>query len=540
MQADINQQSMPDIQEPSRDKSQFLMSLFLCLLSALILASLYIGLPAGLLAFIALIPFFHGLFSADKKDSFLLGFLWGLAFFAPVLWWIAPTIFTYGKLPLWAAWLVFALLACYLAMYPALWARLARKLVRDWRYMSVIDIMALASMWMLMEVAKAYILSGFPWASLAYSLCKYPLLIQSADIWGPYGLGFIIVVFNLILWQLMLPRRHQSLREGAGKRLIWSMALLCCLASALLFYGRHCLYMTDRGTARVAAIQGSFDQSVKWDPAYRRATLSRYSDLTRQAKAEFPDLMLAVWPETAIPFYFQEDSDFRNQVTSLAQKFEISILLGSPSYFYDVSGHLHYRNSAFLVGPDGDIRGRYDKQHLVPFGEYMPWGRLTSWAKGLLPTAGNFTPGTSSAPLNSNPFRIGVMICFESIFPRIARKEVAENANLLAVITNDAWFGKTSAPWQHADMAIFRAVETRRWIVRAANTGVSRIISPTGQVISQTGIFQPGFITGRVSLNNRQTFFVVHGPYWFYALNLLFILSGIFLNMEAKKRENNE
>ena len=501
-----------------------MVNLFLAVSSALVLASAYLGFAAVSVSFAALVPFIHAVYSVSKRDSFRLGFFWGLAFFGPVTWWIAPTISTYGKLPLWAAWAVFALLACYLSLFPALWALLARHLQAGERDLSLWGMLALSSLWILLEVLRGHLLSGFPWGSLAYSLCRFPVLIQTADIWGPCGVGFVIFFSNLVLWQLFLCLGDREYFISHRRRVCRSSAVWLFLLVSMALYGRHAILTVQDGTVRVAAVQGSFDQSVKWDPEYRIATIDRYKRLTAQAKSEFPDLTLAVWPETAMPFYFQEDSELRAEVQALAVRLHISILFGSPSYYYGSSGRLRYRNSAFLVGPDGSFRGRYDKQHLVPFGEYMPWGRITSWAKDFFPVTGDFSAGNSAAPLKSQPFRLGVMICFESIFPEISRKEVLAGSNLLAVITNDAWFGRTAAPVQHADMALFRAVETRRWIVRAANTGISRIISPAGQVLAGTGIFRACFITGLVGPDRGKTFFVRHGPYWFFALNLLFIL----------------
>ncbi len=514
-----------------------MINIFLSVLSAAVLATAYLGSPCGAVSLVALVPFFHSVYSTGRKYSLRLGFFWGVGFFGPVLWWIAPTISTYGRLPIWAAWIIFAALVCYLAIFPALWAFLARWLLPEKRDISCPGVLALSSLWILLEFLRATFLSGFPWGSLAYSLCGIPLLVQTADIWGPYGVGFMVVFFNLALWQLILALKDRAFFRVHRACILRCTAMGLALAAFLVIYGRHGLSSHLEADMRVAAIQGSFDQSLKWDPAYRKATMERYSLLTTRARKEFADLKLAVWPETAMPFYFQEEGPSRKYVLDLAAGLHVAILLGSPSYYYDSRGVVHYRNSAFLVGPDGSLRGRYDKMHLVPFGEYMPWGGLTAWARDFLPTAGDFSAGTSARPLESGPFRIGVMICFESIFPEIARQEVLAGANILAVITNDAWFGRTAAPVQHADMAVFRAVETRRWVVRAANTGISRIISPAGEIQAETSLFQPCFITRLAGLNAGITPYCRYGPYWFLGLNLLFILINCFY---LKKRRGKD
>ncbi len=183
----------------------------------------------------------------------------------------------------------------------------------------------------------------------------------------------------------------------------------------------------------------------------------------------------------------------------------------------------------------GRITAKYDKMHLVPFGEYLPWGRLTSWARDLVPAAGDFTPGCSAAPLAWHRVRIGVLICFESIFPELAGKSVGLGANCLAVITNDSWFGDTGAPWQHAQMAAFRAVETRRWVIRAANTGVSEIISPTGQVVAKSSLFRQDIITGSIRLREDRTIYQRFGDTPFLLSVAVMIAAAVWLSRKGRR-----
>ncbi len=277
---------------------------------------------------------------------------------------------------------------------------------------------------------------------------------------------------------------------------------------------------------RVAAVQGAVPQERKWDPAFQVATLNTYGKLSLEAVegldnsgaerghgVKAPD-WLVVWPETATPFYFQVPSPLGEKVRSVARDLDVALLFGSPAYRYNSAGKAEYLNSVYLLGPDGATAGRYDKRHLVPFGEYLPWGWVTAWAQGLIPAVGQFSPGITSRPLSRQDLHIGVLICFESIFPTLSRETVLEGANFLAVLTNDAWFGRTGAPYQHEIMAIFRAVETRRWVVRAANTGVSSLISPCGVRTAKTSLFEPCYIEGRIHLRKGHTFYVKHGEIW--------------------------
>ncbi len=474
----------------------------------------------GLLSFLALVPLFLAVFKSKKEKAKLIGFIWGITFFSLLLWWLVPTVSTYGGIHISISCIVILCLCCYLAIYPALWAHFLKNFLVI-RPSPFFTILFSSSLWIILEYLRQKILSGFPWGFISYSLSTHPLFIQTADIWGIYGIGFLLLALNAFI--------ALFLNKKLDKNFIIKGILLAAIISFFLFfYGQIRLdEKNDTGLFWGSAVQASIDQSQKWNPSYQDFTVNRYIELTKKAKEKKKGLKLVVWPETSMPFYFQNDSIKRKRVLELAKKENLYILLGSPSYKFTDKGKIRYLNSAYLIGPDIQRLKRYDKQHLVPFGEYMPFGPLTSWARSFLPTAGDFISGKSSSPLSAGPFKIGVMICFESIFPEISRKEVKEGANILSVITNDAWFGKTPAPRQHADMAIFRAIETRRWLIRAANTGISRIISPRGEVVSESRLFIPEFILSKIGLNEDITIYVRFGPYWFLAINFLIVIFGI-------------
>ncbi len=487
-------------------------------------------------AFVALVPFLQALEGIESKRGFRIGFIWGLFFFSMLLWWLVPTISTYGKIHFLLAIPVVLCLCCYLAIYPAIWALLTvavRRAGKEGLWFAV----PVASCWIVLEAVRSYAFSGFPWGLMAYSVASAPILIQSADIWSVYGVGFLIVFLNVSLFEAsrMFVRNHKGGFLPPGLRPLFAAQLLVLIF--IFSYGIFSMHLSKQPSVWASAVQASIDQSRKWDPANTAFTVSRYKELTLKARRVHPGLRIAVWPETSMPFYFQNDSTFRNEILEFAKKAHLFLLIGSPSYSYGEDGSVRYLNSAYLIDPDGNIRGRYDKHHLVPFGEYMPWGPVTKWARRFLPTAGDFVAGKDLLPLKAEPFSIGTMICFESIFPEIAREEVRKGANLLAVITNDAWFGKTAAPWQHADMAIFRAVENRRWLVRAANTGVSRIISPTGRVLVNSRLFVPQFVSDPVALLKGQSLFTRFGALWFVAINFLFIILSIHRLLIQKVQE---
>ena len=221
-------------------------------------------------------------------------------------------------------------------------------------------------------------------------------------------------------------------------------------------------------------------------------TLDRYCRLS--AQAQDPDLL--VWPESATPFFYQNGGTRAHQVRSVARKQQAYLLFGSPSYLRGESDDdVAYLNSAYLLSPQAQLLGRSDKVHLVPFGEYVPLWGMFGLVEKLASGIGDFVPGRLQ-PMALNGHQLGVLICYEAIFPELARKLVARGAQVLVNITNDAWFGDSAAPWQHLDMARMRAVENRVWLLRSANTGVSALIDPYGRVVAQSRLFEPALVEG--------------------------------------------
>ncbi len=493
---------------------------------------------------IAIIPLVEAVWGKRWFYAGRLGFLTGLVHFGTLLWWISPTISRFGNLPFWAAWPVFGLLVCYLAVYPAIWSGLLGYWTSERSRLSLPLALTLASAWTLLEWIRGHALTGLPWDYLAYALEPVPPLIQTAEIWGPYGLTFFIVLINILIWQLWRdifdPVRENSVLQENKKVIVARLVLLLICIAGLWSYGKWRMSEIARSdtllpAARVAAIQGAIPEDKKWRPAFQLASIHTYYRLSLEAvkglkksKKGQGSPCLLVWPETATPFYFQDQSPLRKDVLSMARDMDVALLFGSPAYRFDPTGRPKYLNSAYLLGPDGTVAGRYDKRHLVPFGEYLPWGWITAWAQDFLPWTGQFSPGSESRPLSWRDIHVGVLICFESIFPNLSRKAVQEGANFLAVLTNDAWFGPTGAPYQHEAMAVFRAVETRRWVIRAANTGISSLISPWGTRMAKTPLFKSCYIEGIIHLRKDRTVFVRYGVSWLLLFCLFWIIVPIF------------
>jgi apolipoprotein N-acyltransferase len=267
----------------------------------------------------------------------------------------------------------------------------------------------------------------------------------------------------------------------------------------------------------VALVQGNIDQSLKWSPEYQQKTIDIYENLTQKALQEKPALV--IWPETALPFYYGVDEAFSRRVIEFIQSTGTYFLFGSPAV-ESVQGAYRYKNRAYLVAPDGTTVDYYDKYHLVPYGEYIPLKKWFPFLEKLVQSIGDFMPGEKGKTLHYPGGMLGPVICFESIFPYLSRSQVQNGAEVLVNITNDAWFGKTSAPYQHLSMLVFRAIENRRYAVRAANTGISAIISATGQVEQQSPLFEPYVLNGSVPMLSGLTVYSRAGDLLAYACGL--------------------
>ena len=281
------------------------------------------------------------------------------------------------------------------------------------------------------------------------------------------------------------------------------------------------LHLAAKGaeTVNVAVVQGNIDQHMKWDRTFQQATVRKYLALSRQA-AEDADLI--VWPETAAPFYLFHQRQLTASIQAVVDRTGVTHLIGSPAFGLTENG-VTYHNSAYLLEPGGGREQRYDKAHLVPFGEYVPFKRWLPFLGKMAAAAGDFTPGPAGKTLDWRGTPIGVQICYEIIFPQLSRTVVRRHAALLVNLTNDAWYGRSGAPYQHFAMTVLRAVENRRTLVRAANTGISGFVDPAGRILAQTPLFEAGFLKHEVPLLRGQTLYVRWGD-WLPKCCIVFII----------------
>ena len=504
-----------------------------CLLALLTSALLLTASPGVMalpqLAWLALVPLFWGLHNQPPRRAALLGLICGLAYYLPLLYWIVIVLATYGQVPVPIAVLALALLALYMSCYLAGFAFLCAKTGPR------LPLLVFApACWVALDLIRGLLFTGFPWMDLAYTQYNLPLLIQIADLAGHHGLTFLMVLANGLIFTLAASLIR---RKAASPPVIIAVAAaLLLMASGYSLWRTHTLpeALAQAEQMEVAVAQGNIPQDQKWQPAFQRETIDTYLRLSQEMfAAKRPQLI--VWPETALPFYPYEHPLFLRLHSELTRPYRTFLLTGAPHREKASPDEpITYANSAFLLSPDGLVTGRYDKQHLVPFGEYIPLRWLLGFASPLVETLGAFSPGQSNTPLSCQNSRIGIMICFESIFPEISRKQAEGGANLLVTITNDAWFGRSSAPWQHLAMGVFRAVETRKTLVRAANTGISTFIDPMGRIEGASPLFTEYARSQPVALLNGLTCYVRWG-YLFPWVCLILTLAGLWL-VHARKR----
>ena len=482
------------------------------------------------LAWFAFVPLFYSIEGKGLYPSFRLGFLTGFIFFLGILYWIIVAMHTYGNVPLILSGLILLLLVIYLSLFIGAFTFLYRLIQMRLGFQTII---LPPLLWVSLEYLRSFFLTGFPWANLGHSQYLNLPFIQMADVTGVYGLSFVILLVNTTLFEV--------LRQWSKKVFpIREVAITALILLGFLIYGYGRMRSVDRQMSqlpplKVGLVQGNIDQSIKWDESFQKETLKIYERLSLKVAGGKPDLI--IWPETATPFFFQEAEEYQPMVLDIPARTNAFLLFGSPSYKI-VKGKVSHYNSAYLVSPSKDLLGRYDKIHLVPFGEYIPLQKLLFFIESSIGEGiGNFKPGKGIFNFSLPQGQFGVLICFEIIFPNLCRRFVKGGANFLVTITNDAWFGRTSAPYQHFSMATFRAVENRVFIARAANTGISGFIDPKGKIVKQGGIFTEEAMNGTIHLMKDKTFYTLYGDVFAWICSALSFLSlGCALIQKQSKK----
>jgi len=490
-----------------------ILRILLCVLSAVLLIFSFPNFDLSIFAWIAFVPLFFAIRDRKASSAFLLGFITGLIFYLVSIYWLANV-----------TWLGFILLSLYLALYLGVFVFFIRYTLSEIRYPLII----IPAIWVALEYLRATLFTGIGWSLLGYSQYKNLAIIQIADITGTYGISFLIIMVNFIVYESILriirkPKKYLTIYDA--RYTIYALVIL----SLALSYGYLKLGKESSGNPmKISIIQGNIPQERKWDITYESFIFDRYSILTRVASSDEPDLI--IWPETAFPGYFESDEKLTKRIKKLADDVKTPILFGTVT-IRPIKNKEGVINTAVLLDKRGEEIKRYDKLHLVPFGEYVPFEKWLGFVHELAPfPIAGFAPGNEYTVFNLSN-RFSVLICFEDIFPGLVRRFVQEGALFLVNITNDAWFKKSAAPYQHAQASVFRAVENRVNVIRAANTGLSCFIDPKGRITARIenrkreDIFIEGYATQTIKIEDEKSLYTKYGDIFAYLCTALFVIA---------------
>jgi apolipoprotein N-acyltransferase len=438
------------------------------------------------------------------RRTALSGVACGAVYFSGTLYWLVDTMTTFGGLATPAAMFAAGVLVAYLSLFPTVFALVLARLHRT---LGPAALLMAPAVWVATELGRQYVWDGFPWALLGYSQVSVLPIAQVASITGVYGLSALLALSATAVAYIVVGRG--VLRWSVPAVTIVLIAFCALWGTARM---RSSALLSSGEAVRVAVLQGNIAQEEKWDPSLRDAITNRYLLMTRQALAQGATFI--IWPESSTPFYFEQDVVRGAAVRRLAREGHATLLVGSdqiePVNTSPPGSPAATRsyNAAFLVKPDGTIGAVYRKMHLVPFGEYVPLQSLLFFAGPIVGAVADFapfSPGTDPVLLPVGAHLASTAICYEVIYPDLIRGFVRRGSELLTTITNDAWYGRSSAAFQHWDQASMRSIEEGRFLARAANTGISGFVDPYGRVIEKTPLFVASVVVHDVRFLHDRT-----------------------------------
>ncbi len=473
------------------------------------------GHPA--VAFVALLPLLLAVYRLPAWRACRLGFLAGWVAGVGLLYWSALVVLQFGELPLIVGWLALGALAAAVALFPALFALL----VALWtRRFGVTGLELAPFAWVATEMLRAYTFFRFPWCLLGYSQAEFPALIQIASWTAVYGVSLLVAYVSATLAALCF--EHQRGERGM------LVARLVILYAWVLGYGYHRLNSppAEQGRLRVALVQANIAQEDKWDAEKLLGNIERHMQQTRSAAQH--GARLVVWPESAVGFHYDDTPPVAEALNTLARQLDVYLLFGNDDREGTGPAEQAFVGAKLLT-PEGRLALRYHKIRLVPFGEYVPLQGLLAWGgrygAKLVQQVSDFTPGDAALVARVDAQPLSVLICYEAIFADLGRRFAANGAGLLVNITNDAWYGRTSAPYQHLAMASFRAVENGTYLVRAANTGISAVVDARGRIVERTPLFERATLVRDVPVVAADTFYARHGDVFGWACLVIALLA---------------
>ena len=481
-----------------------------------------------LLAWVAFIPLLLSLWKKTPGESFQSGFVFGLVYFFGTLYWIYHSINFYGGVSFVASIAIVFLLCCYMSMYPAIFAYFFSSFIKRTKLPALLIGPVL---WVVLEFVRSYAFTGFPWSSIGYSQYRFLSIIQISDITGVYGISFLVIAFNCAIVDLfLLKSRIRQMPLYPLSYTVIGLLLLCLVIVSSLGYGFWRLGQERPGRMiKASVVQGNIEQDKKWEPAFQRYVLETYVGLSLQAAESSPDIIL--WPETAVPFFFAEDKENSAYLEQFQQTLNSYLLFGSVLIKKNASQQQFLTNSVILLDKEGKIDYQYDKIHLVPFGEYVPLRSVLFFIDKLVVGIGDYLPGNQYIKADTEFGSFASLVCYEIIFPGLVRKFYARNGDFMVNITNDAWFGKTAGPYQHFSIAVFRAIENRKPVVRSANTGISGFIDSNGRILSRTELFQRQVVSKEIKTDTTLSVYSYYGDLFMYFC--IVISAMLFINLRS-------
>jgi apolipoprotein N-acyltransferase len=451
----------------------------------------------SLTPWVALAPLLAVAAIRSPRHALAWGWAYGLVFFLILLRWLNFTFSVYSAIP----WPIVYGPTLLLAGYCAFWTGAVAWAVSQvaGRRSPALALALAPFFWVAAEWLRGHLLGGFPWGTLGYSQYLQLRVIQIAELSGVHTVSFLLLAVNAGVAGCVLLSWRQAV-AGLGIATV-------LVAATLGFGAKRLAEPLPPPLAPITIVQPSIEQPLKWEPRHTRETVGIYFALLRRVADEHPALI--VWPETAAPSILRRDPPLLEAFRKAAASMKTPMLMGT----IDAAGDPpRFRNTAFLISEAG-IVGRYDKIHLVPFGEFVPLSGVLGFVRGWAEFIAELEAGARAVVFHGPPAPFGVVICYEGIFPDLFREFVNDGAQLMVNMTNDAWFGRTSGPEQHLAMYPFRAVEHRVSVIRAANTGVSAFIAPNGAIVRRLRLFERDVMTEGMPGPGRRTLFTRVGDW---------------------------
>ena len=443
-------------------------------------------------------------------------------YFAGTIYWTGTVIIAFGDVNPIVAMIGMVLLSAYLALYPAVASLVTSRLIAR---AGAAGLFIAPMAWVATEFLRGYFLTGFPWVPLGNSQVTVLPVAQLASVLGVYGLSALVAYINATL-------AYSLVTSGTRRMITIASAVVVLISVGVWGVWRVADgALTREGTPiRVGLIQGNIAQEDKWNPAHARRIFTTYIAMTRDAVRRGAQYI--IWPESSTPFTFEDPRDNPEgdaMLRDLAREVRVPILLGSDQVIRRepvTSSELY--NAAFQLDTEGKTTAVYHKIKLVPFGEFFPFQRWIAFAAPLVQRFVPFSSGTGPVILPVGSHRASTAICYEVVFPSLAREAVAQGSELLTTVTNDGWYGRSSAPYQHWEMASMRAIEQGRYLARAANTGISGIVDPYGRIVTRSSIFEQVSLVGEARFLTGRTVYSRLGDVIAYVSIALTVLAATF------------